>query len=102
VLLEAGALGVPVAAMETGGTGDIVLHGETGLLSRSVEGLGEDVARLRKDQALRARLGEGARRHVEKTFASSVVVDRVERLYEELVRSPVTRRCNTGSDPIFT
>ena len=33
VLLEASALGVPIAAMDTGGTPDIVKHGETGLLS---------------------------------------------------------------------
>ncbi len=33
VLLEASALGVPIAAMNTGGTPDIVTHGETGLLS---------------------------------------------------------------------
>ena len=33
VLLEAGALGVPIAAMNTGGTADIIRNGETGLLS---------------------------------------------------------------------
>ena len=33
VLIEASALGVPIAAMNTGGTPDIVTHGETGLLS---------------------------------------------------------------------
>ena len=33
VLLEASALGVPIAAMNTGGTPDIVIHGGTGLLS---------------------------------------------------------------------
>ena len=62
VLLEASALGVPIAAMNTGGTPDIVTHGETGLLSTTIEGLAADVRRLRADEALRARLGEGARR----------------------------------------
>jgi len=33
VLIEASALGTPIAAMDTGGTRDIVHHGETGLLS---------------------------------------------------------------------
>ena len=46
VLLEAAALGVPIAAMDTGGTRDIVIHEQTGLLSDSAPGLARDVARL--------------------------------------------------------
>ena len=38
VLLEAGALGVPIAAMDTGGTRDIIEHERTGLLSSTAEG----------------------------------------------------------------
>ena len=46
VLLEAAALGVPIAAMDTGGTRDIVIHERTGLLSDSPGGLARDLARL--------------------------------------------------------
>ena len=87
VLLEASALGCPIAAMETGGTSDIVVHGQTGLLSRSVDGLGRHVAMLRRDAALRARLGAAARRRVERTFDTVVVVTQVEALYERLRRT---------------
>lgn len=87
VLLEASACAVPIAAMDTGGTGDIVVHGETGLLSRSGEGLGDAVARLRHDAALRARLGEAARDRVARTFDTAVVVGRMEQLYRELARA---------------
>jgi glycogen synthase len=38
VLLEAAGLGVPIAAMETGGTRDILRHGKTALLSTTVDG----------------------------------------------------------------
>jgi glycogen synthase len=86
VLLEASALGVPIAAMNTGGTPDIVRHGETGLLSTSFEGLAEDVTRLRRDEALRSRLGQQARLWVERTFDSTSVIERVEALYTQLVR----------------
>ena len=55
VLIEASALGVPIAAMDTGGTRDIVEPGVTGLLSTSPEGLAADVRRLRQDEALRRR-----------------------------------------------
>jgi glycosyltransferase involved in cell wall biosynthesis len=85
VLLEASALGASIAAMETGGTGDIVVDEETGLLSRSAEELGDDVARLRNDEALRSRLGRAAARRVAALFDAPVVLDRVEGLYRELV-----------------
>ena len=68
VLLEAGGLGVAVAAMDTGGTRDVIVPDETGLLSTSPAGLAADVARLVADPALRGaprRGGEGPRpRHV--------------------------------------
>ena len=84
VLLEASALGRPIAAMNTGGTRDIVIHEQTGLLSRSVGELGRHIAALRRDTELRARLGAAARRRVEQTFDTPVVVDQVEALYERL------------------
>jgi glycosyltransferase involved in cell wall biosynthesis len=85
VLLEAAGLGRAMAAMDTGGTRDIVRHEETGLLSASSEGLAADVARLAREPALRARLGAAARRHVEASFASRRVLDRIEALYQELI-----------------
>jgi glycosyltransferase involved in cell wall biosynthesis len=86
VLIEASALGVPIAAMDTGGTRDIIEHGITGLLSGTPDGLADDVRRLRGDQALRHRLGEAARRKVEREFDAPAVVARIERLYEDLRR----------------
>lgn len=85
VLLEASVLGAPIAAMDTGGTGDIVVNNETGLLSRSAEALGDDVARLRGDPGLRAGLREAARERVERIFDTAVVTGRIEQLYAELV-----------------
>ena len=86
VLLEAAVLGVPTAAMDTGGTRDIVKHEETGLLSKTSEDLGDDVRRLSEDHALRHRLSEGARDRVERRFAAPVVVDRIEALYRNVVK----------------
>ena len=60
VLIEASALGLPIAAMNTGGTPDIIEDETTGLLSTSPEELAADVRRLRKDDALRDRLGAAA------------------------------------------
>ena len=86
VLIEASALGVPIAAMDTGGTRDIIEPGVTGLLSSTPEGLADDVRRLRGDGVLRQRLGDAAKRKVEREFDAAAVVARVEQLYEELRR----------------
>ena len=83
VLLEASALGVPIAAMDTGGTRDIIVPGRTGLLSDTAERLGDDLAQLIADPPLARRLAAGARDHVEATFAAERVVERIETVYRE-------------------
>ncbi len=85
VLLEASALGVPIAAMNTGGTADIIRNGETGLLSSTADVLASDVARLLSDRALAAKLGGAAREHVKQTFDARQVVGRIDALYRELI-----------------
>jgi glycogen(starch) synthase len=84
VLIEASALGVPIAAMNTGGTPDIVADEQTGLLSATPEELADDVRRLRADDGLRRRLGAAAMARAESRFDSAAVVARIERLYREL------------------
>ena len=85
VLIEASALGVPIAAMNTGGTPDVVNDERTGLLSETPSELAQDVRRLRQDDALRARLGDAAKQHAEARFDSPAVVARVEQLYLQLL-----------------
>jgi len=85
VLLESAALGVPIAAMNTGGTPDIVVDGVTGLLAAGPAELGDAVARLVADRTLAAGLAARARAHVEREFDAPNVVARVEALYAELV-----------------
>jgi glycogen(starch) synthase len=87
VLLEAATLGVPMAAMNTGGTRDIVIDGVTGLLSEDAHGLARDVARLQADRDLARRLASAARAHVEAAFDAGAVLARIEALYEALTRA---------------
>ena len=84
VLIEAGALGVPIAAINTGGTPDIIAHGETGLLAETPEDLARAVRRLRHDEPLRRRLAAAARLRMDERFDAAVTVGRVEQLYLEL------------------
>ena len=87
VLLEAGALGLAMAAMDTGGTSDILTHDESALLSSSAEELADHVRRLVSDRSLRDRLGANARHVVTERFATPIVLDRIEALYQSLVPS---------------
>jgi glycosyltransferase involved in cell wall biosynthesis len=71
--------------MNTGGTPDIIVDGETGLLSSTPGKLADDVRRLRADAELRDRLGRGAMRHAESRFDTFSVAGRIEQLYAELI-----------------
>ena len=86
VLIEASALGCPIVAMQTGGVGDVVVHGETGLLARTLDELQAHAHRMRRDPELAARLGAAARRRVDAIFDADVVVERHEELYASLIQ----------------
>jgi glycosyltransferase involved in cell wall biosynthesis len=83
VLLEAMALGTPVAAMDTGGTGEIVRDEVSGLLARGPEALAAAVGRLAGDERLRLRLAEGARAQ-SALFSPAALVPRYEAVYRRL------------------
>jgi len=85
VLMEASALGVPIAAMDTGGTRDIVHPGLTGLLSADAASFSKDLARLFTDARLRESLGAQARVEAHARFSAASVVERVEQVYRGLL-----------------
>lgn len=85
VLIEASAAGVPIAAMNTGGTPDIVVDEVTGLLSQTPDELATDVRRLRSDAQLRGRLAHAAVAHAREHFEASAVVERIEGLYRHVI-----------------
>jgi glycosyltransferase involved in cell wall biosynthesis len=88
VLIEASALSVPIAALDTGGTSDIVANNETGLLAGGAEELARQVARLASDPSLRSRLGEAAAKRAAAAFDMPVIIGRMESLYQSLINAP--------------
>ncbi|HEX3735804.1 MAG TPA: glycosyltransferase family 4 protein [Solirubrobacterales bacterium] len=84
-LLEAMAYGLAVLATEVGGIPEIVEPGVDGLLVAAEEprALADALVRLGGDPALRERLGEGARRRVERLDAVEVA-DRLGAIYAAL------------------
>ena len=86
VIVEAMSAGRPVVGTRVGGTPELVVDGETGLLVErgDPDGLARALVRVLGDDALRARLGEGARRHVAARLAADRSVDRLLALYAEV------------------
>jgi glycosyltransferase involved in cell wall biosynthesis len=82
VLLEALALGVPIAAMETGGTAEILSAGG-GLMVRDGDALADALARIVGDDALRADLRAAARARAT-AYAPAQLVPRYEAVYRRL------------------
>ena len=83
VLLEALALGAPVAAMDTGGTREILEDGRSGLVVSDGAALSDAVGRVAGDAALRRRLAEGARTRAE-AFSPVALIPRYENVYRRL------------------
>jgi len=86
-LLEAMAAGLPAVATRVGGNPEVVLDGETGLLTApgDVEGLARALGHLAEDAALRQRLGAAGRRRVEAQFNLERTLQELEALYTELL-----------------
>jgi len=85
--VEAGSTGLPVVTSRVGGTAEVVIDGETGLLVPPAEPkpLAEALLRLARDPAMRARLGKAARARVERLFDWESNVELMERLYRHVV-----------------
>jgi glycosyltransferase involved in cell wall biosynthesis len=77
-LIEAAAMGVPCVASACGGNGEVIAHGETGLLipAQDTAALAAAIARLLNDEPLRLRLARAARASAA-SFALSRTVDDV-------------------------
>jgi glycosyltransferase involved in cell wall biosynthesis len=84
--IEAMAAGVPVVASRTGAIPEIVKHGHTGLLVRKndPEALAESMLRLLRDDDLRTKMGQAARRWVHSNFTWARTAERMYRCYSDL------------------
>lgn len=86
VVLEAMAQGRPVVASAVGGTPELVVNGETGLLvpPRDSHALAGAIHRLLEDPELRRRMGETARQRVAESFSADTMTRRMLEIYDEV------------------
>ena len=86
-VLEAMAHGKPVVATPVGGTAEVVVDGETGLLvpPRNPERLAEAIGRILADPALARRFGEAGRARVRAHFSADAMARRVLAIYDDVV-----------------
>lgn len=87
VMIEAMACGLPAVSFDFKcGPRDIIKEGENGLVVKDgdIDGLAEAMIALMRDDELRKRMGENAKRVVE-TFSEAKVMDKWVRLYEETI-----------------
>jgi glycosyltransferase involved in cell wall biosynthesis len=84
VLLEAMAAGVPVVATAVGGTPELVVDGDTGLLvpPRDPGALASALDSLLADPARAEALGAAGRRRAEESFDADTAASQILRLYE--------------------
>lgn len=87
VMIEAMACGLPALCFDFKcGPRDIIVEGENGLIvpDGDIEGLAEAIVRLMRDDELRKRMGENAKRVVE-TYSEEKVMRKWVSLYEEII-----------------
>jgi len=93
-VLEALAASCPVIATPVGGIPEIISDRQTGLLAPvdQPEGLAASVQELRQDAALRKRLSEAGLARARGQYHQTLVIARLEALYQDLAREPGKRR----------
>jgi glycosyltransferase involved in cell wall biosynthesis len=86
-ILESMRCGIPVVATRVGGNPEVVVDGVTGYLvpSGDVSAFASQTAKLLLDRDLRKRMGEEARRRVERHFLLPDVASRYLEIYEGLL-----------------
>lgn len=87
-LMEAMASGVAVVGTDVGGTNELVVDGESGILVQAYDpaALANALARLLDDPDLRQSLAAEGRRRMEECFSLEIMLNAKERLYRDASR----------------
>jgi glycosyltransferase involved in cell wall biosynthesis len=89
IIMEAMTFSKPVVATNVLGTRELVRHNETGYLVeyKNVEDLASSLHLMLADEKRRIEFGNKGRKRIEDYFTEDIVVDRIVKMYEELLRA---------------
>jgi len=83
---EAAACGIPTITFGLGGTAELVVDGETGLIvSQNVESLAEGLKRLFSNDALVDHMGKRARKRMADHYSWDIIADKFDRFFREVI-----------------
>lgn len=87
-LTEAMYMGKPAVATRVEGVPELVEHGKTGLLvsPKDIKGISDGIIKILSDQKLAVKLGKAARQKVAEHFEAKVMVEKIDRLYQQLLK----------------
>tara|TARA_R110000824_G_scaffold366730_3_gene555764 strand:- start:23604 stop:25853 length:2250 start_codon:yes stop_codon:yes gene_type:complete len=87
VLMEAAATGRVVVTTDVPGCRDVVRHERTGLVvpARDATALADAIGDLLSNPEVRRRMGQAAREHAEENFSSTIAIDRLFAVYDDLM-----------------
>ena len=87
MLLEAGALGLPLITTDMPGCKDVVKHNWNGLLvpSRDSEALADSIKKLINNPELRNSMGRKNPRFIKENFDLSIVANAYDKIYQDLL-----------------
>ena len=89
-VIEAMAYRVPPVVTDSGGSPELVVDGESGIVvpPMNAQALADAIEKLYRDDDLRRRMGEAARERIATAFRNEDTVKKTIALYEELVPNP--------------
>jgi glycosyltransferase involved in cell wall biosynthesis len=99
--LEALAMSVPVIALDSGGTAQLVDHERSGLLSKpyDIDELAANILRLLRDPELRASMGRHGRERVLEYYTPARIARDAEVVYQDILAAKPAPAA-TGADPL--
>ena len=97
VILEAMAAKKTIVATDVGGIPDMMTHGREGILvpPKNSSALADGILYMMTNPRLAKEMGEAARKRVENEFTLEKMLQKTERLYEELIKRNANKRKHT-------